>query len=80
MAPLLAAALASATWVGAMLLAWLVAMAILPGSERSLAERLSATPFLDWLTPQLGIVEIGALIVATGAAVLASRSGVTSAP
>jgi hypothetical protein len=73
--PVVAAGLAVAAWVAAMLLAWLVAMAILPGSDRSLGERLWATPFLDWLTPQLGIVEVGALIVAVGAALLASRPG-----
>jgi len=41
-----------------------VAMAILPGSERSLLERLSATPFIDWLSPQLGLADLMGLVLA----------------
>jgi hypothetical protein len=69
-----AAGLAVVAWITALLLAWLVAMAILPGSTRSLAERLEATPFVDWLAPQLGIVEIGALVVWVGATLMATRA------
>jgi hypothetical protein len=72
-APLVAAVLALAAWIVALLLAWLVAMAILPASTRPLGDRLAATPFLDWLVPQLGIVEIGALVIGVGAALYAAR-------
>jgi hypothetical protein len=65
--------LAVAAWLFGLLLAWLVAMAILPESTRSLAERLAATPFLEWLVPQVGIVEVGALVTWVVAAVLAVR-------
>lgn len=56
--------LGAATWVLALVLAWLVAMAILPGSERGLLDRLAATPFLDWLEPQLGLADILCLALA----------------
>lgn len=69
----LAAVLAAVGWLTSLLLAWLVAMAVLPESTRTLAERLTATPFLDWLLPQLGIVEVGALVAWVGAALLAVR-------
>ena len=53
-APLgLAALLGVLTWAATLMLAWLVSMAILPGSTRSFAERLAAVPFLDWVSPQL---------------------------
>src|SRR5262245_56451432 len=55
--PVVAALLALGTWVVSLLLAWFVAMAILPGSSRALADRLAETPFLEWVTPQLGAVE-----------------------
>jgi hypothetical protein len=48
-------------------------MALLPGSTRSFFERLAATPFLDWLAPQLGPIEILALVVLVGAAAWAAR-------
>src|SRR6187402_1059518 len=72
--PLLAALLSLAAWLTALLLAWLMAMAILPESARPFLDRLAATPFLDWLVPQLGIVEIGALVVGVVAALYASRA------
>lgn len=61
---LLGLALGALAWAGALVLAWVVAMAILPGSERSLEERLAGTPFLDWLGPQLGLAELLGLVVA----------------
>lgn len=69
----LAVLLSVAAWMVALLLAWLVAMAVLPESTRSLLDRLVATPFLDWLLPQLGIVEIGTLVVWVGAALWSVR-------
>jgi hypothetical protein len=50
--------LGAATWVAALVLAWVVAMAILPGSERTLLERLAATPLLEWLEPQAGLADV----------------------
>jgi hypothetical protein len=69
----LATVLAAVGWLTSLLLAWLVAMAILPESTRTFAERLAATPFLDWLLPQLGIVEVGALVAWVAAALVSVR-------
>jgi len=66
--PLLAALLASAAWLAGLLLTWLLAMAILPGSTRTFAERVAGTPFLDWLSPQLGVLEAAALLLYMGVA------------
>jgi hypothetical protein len=62
------------TWVVGLLLAWVVAMAILPGSERSLVERLTGTPFLDWLMPQLGLADVLGLVLAGLFGWIGSRS------
>jgi hypothetical protein len=72
-ARLLAALLGAGAWIASLLLAWLVAMAVLPESSRALVDRLAATPFLEWLTPQLGIVEVAALVLFVGAALYAAR-------
>jgi hypothetical protein len=63
LSPWLAAGLGAAAWLAGLLLAWLLAMAILPGSSRTLPERLAATPFPEWLAPQLGLVELLTLAV-----------------
>lgn len=52
-----AATLGAVAWLGAGLVDWIVSQAILPASERGLFERLAATPFLDWLAPQLSLVD-----------------------
>jgi hypothetical protein len=65
------------TWVVGLLLAWVVAMAILPGSERSLVERLTGTPFLDWLMPQLGLADVLGLVLAGLFGWIGSRSAPT---
>ena len=46
-----------------MLGAWLVALAILPGSTRPYLDRLSGSPFIDWLTPQLGFADALGLVL-----------------
>ena len=48
-------------------------MAVLPGSTRTFAERVGATPFLDWLAPQLGLLEAAALLVIAGLAAWTAR-------
>ena len=71
--PLLAAALGGLAWLAGLTLTWLLAMAVLPGSMRTFAERVGATPFLDWLAPQLGLLEAAALLVLAGLAAWMAR-------
>lgn len=62
----LAAILGVLAWVATLLLAWLVSMAILPGSTRSFPERLAALPFLDWVSPQLEPLDYLRLVLLAG--------------
>jgi hypothetical protein len=71
-ARLLAAAIAAGTWVAGLVSTWLVAMAILPGSSRTFFERVEHTPFVDWLSPQFGLLELAGLLLLVGAAVMAA--------
>ena len=71
--------LGAATWIAGLALAWLVAMAILPASERSLIERLAGTPFLDWLGPQLGLADVLGLVLAALLGWFGARSAATVA-
>jgi hypothetical protein len=73
LSPWLAAALGSLAWLLGLVLTWLVSMAILPGSTRTLLERVSGTPFLEWLAPQLGWLEGVGLALLAGAAAYAAR-------
>jgi hypothetical protein len=77
---LLGAALGALMWVVGLVLAWIVALAILPGSERSLLERLAATPFLDWLGPQVGLADLLSLGLAAALGWLAARSTPVAGP
>jgi hypothetical protein len=77
---LLAASLGAFAWVAGLILTWLVAMVILPGSSRTLAERLEATPFLDWLTPQFGLLEMVGLVLFIVGAVYATRPAAPQRP
>ncbi|MET0771654.1 MAG: hypothetical protein ABWZ82_01100 [Candidatus Limnocylindrales bacterium] len=70
--------LGAATWVAGLVMAWVVAMAILPGSERSLLERLGGTPFLDWLAPQLGLADVLGAVLAAVLGWLGARSAAAS--
>jgi hypothetical protein len=70
----LAAALGIVTWVGGHVLSWLLSMAILPGSSRTLPERVVATPFLDWVGPQLGPLDLVSLLLLVGVAWAAAHS------
>ncbi len=70
---LLAVLLGVAAWVLGLVFSWLLAMALLPGSSRTFVERLQGTPFLDWLSPQLGLLEVTALLVIVAAAAYGAR-------
>lgn len=66
-------ALAVASWLLALVGTWLVSLAILPASTRTLLERIEATPFLEWMGPQLGLLEIAGLALFAGAAAYGMR-------
>jgi hypothetical protein len=70
---LLAVLLGLVAWLLGLVFSWLLAMALLPSSTRTLAERLEGTPFLDWLTPQVGPLEVVGLLVYGAAAAYAAR-------
>lgn len=76
---LLGLALGSISWVAGLVLAWVVAMALLPGSERTLPERLTGTPFLDWLAPQAGLLDLVSLVLAAVLGWWGARSPGTAA-
>lgn len=69
--------LGAAAWVASLVLAWVVAMAILPGSARTLPERLVATPFLDWLGPQAGLADLACVGLAAFLGWFGARSAAT---
>ena len=71
--PLWAALIAGLAWLLGLVLTWVVAMAILPGSTRTFAERLQGTPFIEWITPQFGILELAGLAAFIGAALYGAR-------
>ena len=71
--PLLAALIAAVTWLAGLLLTWLVALAILPGSSRTFLERVEATPFLEWQAPQFGVIEVVGLVLYLVAALYGAR-------
>ena len=76
--PVVAAmSLGAACWLACLVGAWLVAMAILPGSSRTFLERLAGTQFLDWLTPQLGLADLLDLVLFVTLAWVGSRSAAT---
>lgn len=70
---LVAAVLATATWLGWLVGSWLVALAIRQGSALDLWERLTQTPLLEWLVPQLGILELAALVLLVASAAYGAR-------
>jgi hypothetical protein len=73
MHPAMAAGIAVVAWVAGLVLTWMTAMALLPESSRTFVERLAQTPFLDWLSPQLGWLEIGGLALYVVAALYGAR-------
>lgn len=71
---ILAVGIAALAWALGLVGTWLVTQAILLGSSRTFIERLEATPFLEWMQPQLGILEIAGLILFVVAAAYGARS------
>jgi len=72
-APWLAALIAAGAWLAGLVLTWLVAMAILPGSSRTFLERVQGTPFVEWQAPQFGIIEVLGLVLYVVAALYGAR-------
>ena len=60
--------LAGLAWLAGLVACCRLAMATLPASSRTLAERIVTTPFLDWLAPQAGPVEVLGLVLSVGVA------------
>lgn len=73
-ATIVAVALAATAWLLGLIGTWLVSMALLPGSSRTFAERLEATPFVDWMSPQLGLLEVAGLLLYGIAAAYGART------
>ena len=69
----LAVGLALVTWVGCQFGAYLLSLATLPASSLTFSERLASQPFLDWLSPQFGAIEILELFLLAGFAWYSSR-------
>jgi hypothetical protein len=70
-----AVGIAFLAWVAGLVASWLVALWVLPGSTRTFEERLMDQPLLDWLGPQLGVLELVQLVLLAGVAWVAARSG-----
>ena len=70
----LAAAVRLLTWAAGLLLSWVLWMAILPGSSRTFLDRLVTTPFLDWVGPQLGPLDLLTLVLLVGVAWAAAHT------
>ena len=71
------ACLGALCWLAGLVGAWLVAMAILPGSSRTFPDRLAATPFLDWLSPQIGLADVLSLLLFAAFGAVGARSAAT---
>ncbi len=71
--PVIAAVIAALAWLVGLVLTWVLAMALLQESTRTFLERLQSTPFLDWLGPQFGWLEIGGLVLYVVAALFGAR-------
>lgn len=70
----LAVAVAMGAWLLGLSLTWLLAMALLPGSSRTFLERLGNTPFVDWLAPQFGFLDVLGLVLYLVGALYGARS------
>lgn len=66
--PAIAGATAMSAWAMGLVFTWLTAMALLPGSSRTFVERVENTPFLEWLGPQFGAIDVlGAVLYVVAA-------------
>lgn len=70
----LAAALGAAAWAASLAGAWILSLALLPNSVRTLAERIAATPFPDWVGPQLSPFRFVEALLIVAIAAFAARS------
>jgi hypothetical protein len=70
---LVALTLGAGTWVAWLVLTWLVALAIRPATTLPFLERVAETPFLDYILPQLGLLEAGALVLLVAGAGYGAR-------
>jgi hypothetical protein len=68
-----AMAIAFAAWFVGEVIGWFIWMWRLPDSSVGLFDRLAALPFLDWLTPQFGPLELIEILLLTGVAWFAAR-------
>ena len=71
--PLIAAVMAGLAWLVGLVFTWMTAMALLQESTRTFVERLQHTPFLDWLSPQFGWLEVAGLVLYVVAALFGAR-------
>jgi hypothetical protein len=71
--PGLAVAVALLTWLAAEVGTYLLALAARPDSVLSMGDRIAQSPFLEWLGPQFGPVEILELFLLIGIAGFAAR-------
>ncbi len=71
--PAIAGAMAVSAWAIGLVLTWLTAMALLPGSSRTLVERVENTPFLEWWAPQFGAIDVMGLVLYVVAALYGAR-------
>lgn len=70
---MIGAALGALAWLGGRLVDWVVSLAILPGSTLSVGERLVNNPFIDWLSPQLSLLDGAQLLLLTAVAWRSAR-------
>jgi hypothetical protein len=68
-----AAAIGLGAWVASLLATWLVTRVTLPASTLELADRLAQQPFLEYIGPQLGLIELISLLLFAGTAWVAAR-------
>lgn len=72
---LLAAALALLAWLGGYFGAYLLSLLLRPDSSLAFGERLSQSPFPDWLGPQFGPLQVVELLLLMSIAWYRSGAG-----
>ncbi len=61
--PRITAVLGAVTWLAGSAVDYLLSLALLPGSSRTFAERLSEQPFPAWLVPQLSLRDAAEIVL-----------------